>query len=234
MNRLDVIQQTIATKKARNYLEIGVKKGKLFLKVNAHKKIAVEPIFKIRTKQKIRACLRDAKNIFNEYYEMTSDSFFEKHRRRLLRLNGLDLAFIDGLHTYDQTLKDVTNCLAYLVPDGVIAMHDCNPTTAAQAVSADSREQAAKMKIPDQTKEWSGDVWKTVAHLRSTRKDLNICVLDCDHGIGIIKRGRPENMLDHSLETIDRLSYDDLEKDREHILNLKPPNHLQHVLSMNR
>lgn len=30
---------------------------------------------------------------------MTSDSFFEKHRRRLLRSNGLDLAFIDGLHT---------------------------------------------------------------------------------------------------------------------------------------
>lgn len=40
MNRFDVIQQTIAEKKVRNYLEIGVKKGKLFLKVKARKKIA--------------------------------------------------------------------------------------------------------------------------------------------------------------------------------------------------
>ena len=234
MNRFDVIQQTIAEKKARNYLEIVVKKGKLFLKVKARKKIAVDPIFKIRPKQKINALLSDAKNIFNEYYEMTSDSFFEKHRRRLLWLNGLDLSFVDGLHTYNQTLKDVTNCLAYLSPYGVIAMHDCNSATAAQAVPADSREQAAKLKIPDQTKEWSGDVWKTIAHLRSTMKDLKICVLDCDHGIGIITRGRPETMLDYSLETIDHLGYDDLEKEREHILNLKPPNHLQHFLSVNR
>lgn len=234
MNRLDIIQQIISVRKTSNYLEIGVKKGKLFLKVKARKKIAVDPIFKIRPNKKIKALLSDAKNIFNEYYEMTSDSFFEKHRRRLLRLNGLDLTFVDGLHTYDQTLKDVENCLVYLNPDGVIAMHDCNPATAAQAVPAASREQAAKVTIPDQTKEWSGDVWKTIAHLRSTRKDLKICVLDCDHGIGIITRGQPETMLDYSLDTIDHFGFDDLEKDREHILNLKPPDYLQQFLGVNR
>lgn len=234
MNRFDVIQQIIAKRKTRNYLEIGVKKGKLFLKVKARKKVAVDPIFKIRPRQKIKACLSDAKNVFNEYFEMTSDSFFEKHRGRLLRLKGLDVAFIDGLHTYAQTLKDVTNCLAYLNPDGVIAMHDCNPATAAQAVPADSREQAANMDIPNQTKEWNGDVWKTIALLRSTRKDLKICVLDCDHGIGIITRGRPETMLDHSPETVDLLGYDELAKDREHILNLQPPDHLLDFLCNNR
>ena len=233
MNRLDVIQQIISVKKARKYLEIGVKKGKLFLKVNARKKIAVDPIFKIRPKQKMKACLFDVKNIFNEYYEMTSDRFFETHHRRLLRLNGLDVAFVDGLHTYDQTLKDVVNCLAYLNHDGVIAMHDCNPATSAQAVPAGSRQQAANINTFDQTKEWSGDVWKTIAHLRSTRKDLNICVLDCDHGIGIITKGCPDTMLDHSLKTIDHLCYEDLENNRENILNLKPPNHLQNFLNVN-
>ena len=75
MNRFDVIQQIIAKRKTRNYLEIGVKKGKLFLKVKARKKVAVDPIFKIRPRQKIKACLSDAKNVFNEYFEMTSDSF---------------------------------------------------------------------------------------------------------------------------------------------------------------
>ena len=33
MNRLDIIQLTINQKKARRYLEIGVKKGKVFLNV---------------------------------------------------------------------------------------------------------------------------------------------------------------------------------------------------------
>ena len=202
MNRLDIIQQIITRKKAHNYLEIGVKKGKLFLMVNARKKIAVDPVIKIRSKQKINACLRDLKNIFNEYYEMTSDSFFEKKQGRLTRLKRIDVAFVDGLHTHNQTLKDVNHCLEHLGPNGIIAMHDCNPTSAAQAVPAASREQAASMEMPDQTKDWSGDVWKTIAHLRATRNDLKICVLDCDHGIGLITRGDPESVLDCSLDEI--------------------------------
>jgi hypothetical protein len=231
MNRFDIIQQIIAKKKSRNYLEIGVEKGKVFLKIKVRKKIAVDPAFKIRRKQKIKACLSNATNLFNEYYEMTSDSFFEKHRNRLTRLNGLDIAFVDGLHTYGQTLKDVINCLEHLKPGGVIAVHDCNPATAASAVPAESRERAANMNLGAQTKDWSGDVWKTIVCLRSTRNDLKICVLDCDHGVALITRGRPESMLDYSLEKIDRLDFDDLEKNRRHLLNLKSPNYLHDFLS---
>lgn len=232
MNRFDIIQQIIAKKKSCNYLEIGVEKGQVFLKIKARKKIAVDPAFKIRFKKKIKASLSNVLNIFNEYYEMTSDSFFEQHRNRLLQLNGLDVAFVDGLHTYDQTLKDVINCLTYLRPGGVIAVHDCNPATAASAVPADSRERAANMNIPGQTIDWNGDVWKTIVHLRSTRDDLRICVLDCDHGVAIITKGRPESMLDYSLDKIDHFDFYDLEKNREHFLNLKPAHYLQDFLEL--
>jgi hypothetical protein len=39
MNRLDVIQQIIDRIKAKTYLEIGVKKGKVFLNVKAKKRL---------------------------------------------------------------------------------------------------------------------------------------------------------------------------------------------------
>jgi hypothetical protein len=67
MNRLDIIQQTINKKKANRYLEIGVKKGKVFLNVPARRKLAVDPEFKIKPKKKIKAYIRNASNIFNKY-----------------------------------------------------------------------------------------------------------------------------------------------------------------------
>jgi hypothetical protein len=37
--------------------------------------------------------------------------------------------------------------------------------------------------------EWTGDVWKAIAHLRIERIDLDIKVVDTDYGCGIIRRG---------------------------------------------
>ncbi|CAB1056245.1 Biotin carboxyl carrier protein [Olavius sp. associated proteobacterium Delta 1] len=233
MDRLDIIQQTIQKKKAQRYLEIGVKKGKVFLQVPARRKIAVDPNFKISFKKKKDAWLQDASNFFNKYYEMTSDDFFERYHRRLQRLDGIDVAFIDGLHRYRQSLKDVQNCLTYLSPNGVIIMHDCNPASEAEAVEVASREQAPRINSQGQKLGWSGDVWKTIVHLRSTREDLNVFVLDCDHGVGIITKGRPENKLDFTTEMIEALAYEDLVRNREQILNLKPPEYLHQFLRAN-
>jgi len=113
MNRRDIIQKIINQLRARNYIEIGVKKGKIFLEIRARKKIAVDPQFEIGTKRKIKSWSKNFSNIFNEYYEMTSDRFFEMHSNRLTKLKGLNVAFIDGLHTYKQSLKDVQNCLNF-------------------------------------------------------------------------------------------------------------------------
>ena len=162
---------------------------------------------------------------------MTSDNFFETQSNYLKRLGGMDVVFVDGLHTHEQTLTDVENCLKYLSRDGVIIMHDCNPASEAQASPAASREQVADYRLHGIKQAWSGDVWKTIAHLRSTRKDLNVFVLDCDNGIGVITNGRAENMLAFSSESIKDLCYDDLAKDREYILNLKTPDYLQKFLN---
>lgn len=230
MDRFEVVQQIIDRIKAKSYLEIGVEKGIVFLKLKVSKKIGVDPKFKIKRKRKLKAILKNFSNISNEYYEMTSDMFFAKHAVRLGHLQDIDVAFIDGLHTHEQSLKDVENCLKFLKENGVIVMHDCNPLSEAEAYPSKSPEQAAVSCPSEWTGDWCGDVWKTIVRLRSTRKDLNIFVLDCDHGLGVITKGKPESTLEYSKADIDQLSYKSLEANRVKILNLKPADYLQEFL----
>ncbi len=82
---------------------------------------------------------------------MTSDEFFANPPEILIE-KGIDLAFIDGLHTYEQSLRDVENCLKYLNPDGIIVMHDCLPSSEAEALP--SLEKA--MKHPEFKGAWTG------------------------------------------------------------------------------
>jgi len=218
MNRLEVIQAIIDCKNAKTYLEIGVESGDVFLNVKARKKIAVDPNNLITRKSRFRAIFKDLSNLFNEYYEMTSDTFFKTGS---LVKYGFDVVFVDGLHTYEQSLRDIHNSLQLLQEDGVIVLHDCNPKSESIAYPVDSCQQAARLNLDSWTGEWSGDVWKTIAYLRSIQKDLKVFVLDCDYGIGIITKGEPESMLGYSKEEIDDFSYQDLEKSRSKILNLK-------------
>ncbi|WP_264068890.1 hypothetical protein [Mycobacterium haemophilum] len=48
-------------------------------------------------------------------------------------------------------------------------------------------------------------------------------MLDCDFGVGIIRKGSPERPLSYSAEQVAALNYADLAADRERLLNLKPP-----------
>lgn len=160
---------------------------------------------------------------------MTSDAFFED-QAAFLKQRRIDVALIDGLHTYKQVLLDVENTLRYLRDDGVIFLHDCNPTRASVACAAESyadfRAQNRWWEI-----DWSGDVWKAIVYLRSTRQDLRIAVLDCDWGVGILRKGTPESRLTYSPAQIEALDYGDLAADRDRLLNLKPPSHLDEFLS---
>ncbi|MCX6896876.1 MAG: class I SAM-dependent methyltransferase, partial [Verrucomicrobia bacterium] len=209
MNRLEVIQKIIAARRARNYLEIGVEHGATFLSVRARRKVAVDPHFQISRRRRFKTLLR---NLNAEYHAMTSDEYFQNADPR----KPFDVAFIDGLHTYPQALRDVENTLAVLADGGVIVVHDCNPPTAAAAHPGKSPAEVATLNLPGWDWSWCGDVWKTVCHLRIARRDLNIFVLDCDFGLGIITRGNAEEPLNLSLDELESLTFADLEKNRQH------------------
>ena len=235
MNRIKAVQQALGGRAKPVYLEIGVWKGLAFRHVTAAEKIAVDPAFKLSARTRRHA---DAKAVATHYFEMTSDAFFA-NETELLEQRAVDVALIDGLHDYRQVVRDVENTLRYLRDDGVIVLHDCNPATAligAAAASLDDfRAQHPWWNLLWLTRPlWTGDVWKAIIQLRSTRHDLRIAVLKCDFGVGIIRKGSPESRLAYSAEQVEALSYADLAAGREHLLNLKPPTYLGEFLAKER
>lgn len=222
MDRIEAIKRIIEMNKTKTYLEIGVEFGTVFSKINAERKIAVDPETKISWKRK----LMDLSNIFRaKYFNITSDEFFSRYADLFVK-GKIDTAFVDGLHIYFQSLKDIENCLKYLSEKGIIVVHDCNPQNEASA----SQNREDVKKFPEARGKWNGDVWKAIVHLRSTRPDLNIFTLDCDYGLGIIKKGQPENMLDYQPEQIEKMTYKDLVDNRTRFLNLKDVNYFEEFL----
>jgi len=233
VNRIEAVQQALDGRVQRVYLEIGVSHGWAFRRITAVEKIAVDPAFKLSARSRR---LADAKARATHYFETTSDAFFA-NETAFLKQHGIDVALIDGLHTYGQVVRDVENTLRYLRDDGVIVLHDCNPANASIAFPAtsyaDFRAQNRWRNLLSLTlPPWSGDVWKAIVYLRSTRHDLRIAVLKCDFGVGIVRKGFPESRLSYSAAQIDALNYADLAADRERLLNLKPPAYLGELLGL--
>lgn len=106
-------------------------------------------------------------------FKMTSDAFFAENRAKF------DLIFIDGLHLEEQVMRDIENALAALNSGGAIVVHDCNPANEINQQEDPEKSRAA----------WNGTVWRAWVRLRATRPGLSMCVVDIDHGCGVIECG---------------------------------------------
>jgi hypothetical protein len=232
MERIDVIQQFIDKHKYQQYLEIGVNYGYCFMPVKIPTKYAVDPSFRIPLEKKIKWNILYPRNIFNKYFECGSDEFFAKPEIRGTRF---DIAFIDGLHTFRQSLQDVLNAYRHLNAGGVIVMHDCNPPDEASSVVLESLELVRKNSENDTTGVWCGDVWKTIVYLRHFVPDNEIFVLDTDFGIGVIKPSTstqlPEAIDEDLFQQTAKLTYHQLAQDRSAMTNLKPLAYFYEFLS---
>ncbi|WND54151.1 class I SAM-dependent methyltransferase [Mycolicibacterium vanbaalenii] len=228
VNRIRAVRRALEGRTNPVYLEIGVSRGQAFQRIAADVKIAVDPAFKLseRTRE-----LADSKGRTTHYFETTSDAFFE-NEAAFLEQHPVDVALIDGLHTYEQVVRDVEYTLRYLREDGVIFLHDCNPPFELAGRRAESWDDfIAQQKGPLVIGLWNGDVWKAIVHLRSTRPDLLVGVLKCDQGVGFVRKGSPESMLPYSPEQVAALTYADLKADRKRLLNLKPPRYVDEFLA---
>lgn len=223
MNRVDVVRGALAATAGNRYLEIGVRDGDCFDHVDAATKIAVDPDmrFRVPLRARLRRAVRARTGTL--YFGVTSDAFFARHAARLA---PFDVVFVDGLHTYEQSYRDVVSALEQLVADGIVVVHDCSP--ASPAAAAPSLEEAATSE--GWNGEWNGDVYKAIVRLR-THADLRVSVLDCDHGVGVVRRGLPDERLELDAAAIERLTYDDLVADRARLLGLRPEGDLAAVLA---
>jgi hypothetical protein len=228
LNRIKAVQRALEGRVDPVYLEIGVSKGLAFRQIAAAEKIAVDPAFRLSEHSR---ALADAKGRSVHYFETTSDEFFAD-QAEFLAQRPVDVALIDGMHTYEQVVRDVENTLRYMRDDGVIFLHDCNPPFELAGRRAESWDDfVAQQSGPLVIGLWNGDVWKAIVHLRSTRPDLLVGVFKCDQGVGFVRKGSPSSTLPYSAEQIEALTYADLKADRKRLLNLKPPRYLNEFLA---
>lgn len=127
----------------------------------------------------------------------TSDNFFSKNKEKF------DIIFIDGLHHKEQVLKDIENSLFFLNDNGFIVCHDMNP------------EKEEYQIVPYTGGIWNGDCWKAFVQLRRLRADLEMFVIDTDHGCGVIRKGNQE-----TLKIIEEVNWENFNKNRKEWLNL--------------
>jgi hypothetical protein len=156
------------------YIEVGVLYGEsLALARPPTRAIGIDPRPDIQVKFEAPTTI----------YPMTSQEFFTSVN--FVEAAGqptFDLAFLDGLHTFDNTLRDFIGVERRAGPNSVVLVHDCIPLDA----ETSTREQLTGF--------WSGDVWKLVLCLKKYRPDLAIgCVATAPTGLGVISRLDPNS-----------------------------------------
>jgi hypothetical protein len=139
------------------YLEIGVAKGKtLALAQPPTLAIGVDP------EPNLDVSLKTQTHIFPE----TSDDFFASGKLMgILAGRSLNLAFIDGLHVYEQSLRDFINVERFCGPRSVVLFHDTLPLD-------EPTQRPARQKGF-----YTGDIWKTVLCLKHFRPELEIITI---------------------------------------------------------
>jgi predicted O-methyltransferase YrrM len=150
-----------------NYVEIGIRKA------DSLRLASAETIcFGIDPEPDIQAALPPNMRVFR----MTSDAFFADYGvpqvsrlsrpgdflPDLLHSPTFDLAFIDGLHLFEQALRDFINLEKFASPQSIVLLHDCLPL---DAVTSDRTRT---------THFYSGDVWKLTMCLNIHRPDLKM------------------------------------------------------------
>ena len=187
--RYDLINYLIENNDFKRYLEIGVYNGDNIKNIKIEHKDGVDP---------------GLEGVISEYvnYPVSSDTFFNTLNKNV----KYDIIFIDGLHHSEQVDKDIKNSLEHLNDGGYILLHDCNPP-----------EEFLQI-VPRQSGLWNGDVWKSIVKLRCAEPNLEVCVVDTDWGIGVIKRGSQYLYNEESLENC--LNWEYFDKNREELLNL--------------
>ena len=171
MLRSDVLQALLDRYVHPGYLEIGVFRGETFHAIRADRKVAVDPQFHFAVPQPApRGTV---------YYEVASDVYFG----RIVKETELfEVIYLDGLHTFEQTLRDLLNAIAHLAPGGVIVVDDILPSTFYAAVpDYETFDQLWRLTGQGDAS-WMGDVFKLLFFVQSFLQPFSYATVADNHG----------------------------------------------------
>lgn len=150
---LDVLASLHEALAPRSYFEIGVRRGESL-------RLARCPALGVDPAPALSAPLGAGQRVM----ALASDDFFAFESAALAA--PPDLAFIDGLHLFEQVLRDFMHVERHAAAGTLVVIDDIFPNHPAQA----ARER--------RTRAWTGDVWKLHALLAEQRPDLHLLPLD--------------------------------------------------------
>lgn len=199
------VGQLAVVNSAKNYLEIGVSEGGTLL---SEKLLAIKKKFGVDPNLKISTSLLAERNDINTY-NMTSDIFFASHSRTI---PSIDICFIDGLHTFEQVVKDLLGALTCMTPEGIIIIDDIKPLTIAQAEGDLYKAISLKSITGEESGWWMGDVYKIVPFVHVFLLTHSYAIIPGDISQLIIwrsSRGRLNQVYNASLSEISEMTFSD-------------------------
>ena len=186
---------------ARRYLEIGVAHGTTFRDVALPHRTAVDPAFQFDT-----AALANPRTRF---FQRTSDAFFADEPLA----PPYDVVFLDGLHRFEQVVRDFSNAIVRTRRRSVIVLDDTVPTTEYSALPDQDAARRHRDAAGIKDVAWHGDAFKMVFYIHDFWPSLNYRTISGS--------GNPQTLVWRStagvraprfdnLESISRLSFFDM------------------------
>lgn len=182
MLRETVLAGFLALHDEPSYLEIGVHSGHTFHPLKAAFKVAVDPDFQFELPS-------PSVTSSVEYHQVTSDRYFGTIADPARKF---DVIYVDGLHTAEQTLRDVLNAVEWLHDDGVIVVDDVIPSSyAASLPDFDDFDRVRKaIAVESGGHAWMGDVYRVVFFVQAFMQGWDYRVVEENHGQLVMWRSR--------------------------------------------
>lgn len=212
VSRNGVVQAILDQFDAPAYLEIGVNRGVTFNALNAAIKVAVDPKFLFE----FEPLARD--NI--HFHETTSDDYFGQIATPD---TAFDVIYLDGLHTSEQTVRDLINAFAFLKPNGVIIIDDVFPSSYIASLPERQHTRVVRQATDDPSGAWMGDVFRLVFFVESFCQQYSYCTVNNNHGQLVLWRQPRDYIADRTLSQVGQKDYKDLflERDTFHFASLE-------------
>lgn len=201
MLRSEVLNQLLGLFTRPRYLEVGVHSGETFLAVRAAHKVAVDPLFRFDVDAAARA------EPSAEFHAVTSDAYF---RGLAPDAPPFDVVFLDGLHTFEQTLRDLMNALAHTRPDSVIVIDDVKPNGFPAAIRDLGVFDRLYAAVPGTDAAWMGDVYRLVWFVSVFMPAWSYATVAENHGQLVLWRRTRDGGPETTVEAVARTPYEDV------------------------